>query len=89
MTGYAVLLTDEALITLNKLDKPVRERIKKRLIALRILRPARTLKKHPEVWVLEIGNYRVLYLIDKAKTRTVFFIGDHKEYERRYLLLFK
>ena len=90
MNEVQVLLTDEAVEALNKLDKAVRERVKKRLEALGTLRPARTLKKHPDVWVLEVGDYRALYLIDeKAKTRTVFFIADHKEYERRYLRMFK
>ena len=87
---YDVLLTGEALAALNKLDKPIRERVKKKIETLSELRPARTLKKHPDVWVLEIGDYRALYLIDKsAKTRTVFFIGNHKEYEKKYLLMFK
>ncbi len=86
---FSVLLTDEALAALNKLDKSVRERAKKRLLALRTLRPARTLRKHGEVWVLEIGDCRALYLIDeKAATRTVFFIGSHKEYEKKYLQMF-
>ena len=87
---YRVLLTDEALAALSKLDKAVHERVKKKLEMLSTLRPARTLKKHPDVWVLEIGDYRALYLIDeKAKTRTVFFVADHKEYERRYLRMFR
>jgi len=87
---YDVLLTDEALAALNKLDKAVHERVKKRLEALSTLRPARTLKKHGDVWILEIGDYRALYLIDEsAKIRKVFFIADHKEYERRYLRMFK
>ncbi len=87
---YRVFLTGEALAVLDKLDKPVRERVKTRLEALGTLRPARTLKKHGDVWVLEIGDYRALYLIEEnAKTRTVFFIGDHKEYERKYLRMFK
>ena len=87
---YCVLLTDEALAVLNKLDESVRERVKKRLKALSTLQPARTLKKHGEVWVLGIGKYRAMYLIDEnTKTRTVFFIGNHKEYEKRYLLMFR
>lgn len=87
---YEVLLTSEALAVLNKLDKPTRERVKKKIEALSALKPARTLKKHPDVWVLGIGDYRALYLIDKkARTRTVFFIGNHKEYEKKYLLMFK
>jgi mRNA-degrading endonuclease RelE of RelBE toxin-antitoxin system len=85
-----VFLTDEALAQLNKLDKPTRERVKKKLEALSTLRPARTLKKHGDVWVLEIGDYRAMYLIDQStEARTVFFIGDHKEYEKKYLLMFK
>ncbi len=87
---YGVFLTDGALAQLKKLDKPARERVKKKLWALSTLRPARTLKKHGDVWVLEIGDYRAMCLIDNsAKTRTVFFIGDHKEYEKKYLLMFK
>ena len=87
---YSVLLTDEALASLNKLDQSVIERVKKKLEALSTLRPARTLKKHPDVWVLEIGDFRALYLINKtAKTRNVFFIGDHKDYEKKYFQMFK
>ena len=87
---YGVFLTDEALAQLNKLDKSARERVKKKLESLSTLRPARTLKKHGDVWVLEIGDYRAMYLIDQSTgARTVFFIGDHKEYEKKYLLMFK
>jgi mRNA-degrading endonuclease RelE of RelBE toxin-antitoxin system len=87
---FKVFLSDEALAALEALDKAVSGRVKKRIAALRTLKPARTLRKHPEVWVLEIGNYRALYLIDaEAKTRTVFFIGDHKEYEKEYLRMFR
>ena len=88
--SYEVLLMDEALATLNRLDKSMRERVKKKLEALGTLRPARTLKKRPDVWVLEIGDFRALYLIDKtAKTKIIFFMGDHKEYEKKYLQMFK
>jgi len=89
-SGYGVFLTDEALAALNKLDKAERERVKKRLVALRTLQPARTLKRHSDIWVLEIGDYRALYLIDETlRTRTVFFIGNHKEYEKRYFAMFR
>ena len=88
--AYCVLLTDEALAALNKLDKSLRVRVKKKLKSLSTLKPARTLKKHGEAWVLEIGDHRAMHLIDEgAKTRTIFFIGNHKEYEKKYLLMFK
>jgi len=87
---YGVLLTDDALAELNKVDNSLRERLKKRVESLCTLKPARTLKKHGEIWVLEIGDYRALYLIDeRARTKTIFFIGNHKEYEKRYLRMFK
>ena len=87
---HPVFLTDEALAQLNRLDKTARGRVKKKLEALSTLRPARTLKKHGDVWVLEIGDYRAMYLIGQSTgARTVYFIGDHKKYEKKYVLMFK
>lgn len=83
---YSVFLTYEAKEQLNCFDKSIRERIKKRLSSLSVCKDKRTLKKHPDIWVLEIGQYRALYLVDvQKKTKTVFFIADHKEYEKKYL----
>ena len=87
---WKVILSKGALSQFGKLDKSAQERIRKRLEALRVLIPARTLKGRRDVWVLRIGNFRALYLIDKtARTRAVFFIGNHKEYEKKYQQMFK
>lgn len=33
----------------------------------------------------EIGQYRIAYIIDEInKTKTIYFIGNHKQYERWY-----
>ncbi len=78
------------MIVFKGLDKSIQMRVKKRLGLLETLRPTRTLKKHPNVWVLEIGELRVLYLVDsKEKTKTVFFIGNHKYYEKKYFQMFE
>lgn len=87
---FKILLIEDAKEQLNALDGSVRERIRKRLERLSTGPDARTLRGHPDIWVLDIGDYRAFYLInEKAKVKTVFFIGDHKEYQRRYEKMFK
>lgn len=66
---WSVVLEDEALTQLNKLDKSIRERIKKKLEAMRRLSPARTLKKHRDVWVQDTGGYRIMYLVDATSRK--------------------
>jgi len=87
---WKVVLEESALGQLNSLDKPIRERIRKKLEAMRAIPPARTLKRHTETWVQDAGGYRIMYMVDfKSKTKTIVFIGDHKEYERKYMQMFK
>ncbi len=86
---FIVGLNEDAQKQFGALDNSVRERIKKRLQKLEINHDVRTLIGRPDVWVSEIGDYRIYYLIDAAaKIKTVFFVGDHKEYERRYEKMF-
>ena len=86
---FVVRLNEDAQKQFRGLDNAVRDRIKKRLEKLKINHDVRTLKEWPEVWIAGIGDYRALYLIDEqTKNKTVFFIGDHKGYERRYEKMF-
>jgi len=86
---YDVLYSEKAAKALKKMDKAVSNMIKKKADALATRAPTRSLKEHPGVLILEIGQYRALYAIDKAKkTKTVFFVGDHKEYEKLYGKMF-
>ena len=33
----------------------------------------------------EVGQYRIAYILDEmAKTKTIYFIGKHKQYEKWY-----
>ncbi|MCX6770883.1 MAG: type II toxin-antitoxin system RelE/ParE family toxin [Candidatus Micrarchaeota archaeon] len=86
---YEILYSAKAAESLKKMDKSISEKIKKKIDALAVRAPTRALKKHPDVLVLEFGQYRALYLMDAGKkTKTVFFVGDHKEYEKRYGKMF-
>jgi mRNA-degrading endonuclease RelE of RelBE toxin-antitoxin system len=82
---YEVFYSEKAATALRKMDKSVSEMIKKKADALATRPPTRSLKKHPDVSILEIGQYRALYIINmEKKTKTVFFVGDHKEYKKLY-----
>ncbi|MFA6328584.1 MAG: hypothetical protein WCY41_04005 [Candidatus Micrarchaeia archaeon] len=86
---YKVLYSEKAATALKKMDKAVSDMIKKKADAMAIRAPTRSLKEHPDILVLEIGQYRALYTMDmRKKTKTVFFVGDHKEYERLYGVMF-
>ncbi|HLC92370.1 MAG TPA: hypothetical protein VJH23_01540 [archaeon] len=38
-----------------------------------------------EYYVVESGQYRIALAIDeKAKTKAIWFVGDHKQYEKWY-----
>ncbi len=63
-----------------KLDKPVREKIWKKIQKLKTLKKARHLKHGLDFFVLEIGQYRICFK-EKEKVRIVAFVGNHKQYE--------
>lgn len=78
--GFVVLLHPKAAKEPDKLGQQTGPRIKERL---------RYLKNNPETvgknlkpshfWTLRIGDYRVIYEIDKAEKRvTVLFVGHRK-----------
>lgn len=79
--GFAVLLHPKTVKELDKLERQIKDRIIVRLKDLRdkpetlgkILKPS-------GFWSLRIGDYRVIYEIDKPKKRVVvLFIGHRKK----------
>jgi len=67
----------------KKLDKGMRERVWKKIQQLKGSVPSRHLKKGLDFHVSEIGQYRLCFKInEKAKVKTIYFVGDHKEYEK-------
>ena len=79
--AFTVLLHPKAAKTLEKLGKPLEQRIKKQL---------RELKDHPEnigkelqysnFWSLRIGDYRAIYEINREKRQVIIlFVGHRKK----------
>jgi mRNA interferase RelE/StbE len=78
--GFAVLLHPKAAKELDKLERQIKDRIIARLKDLRdkpqtlgkILKPS-------SFWSLRIGDYRVIYEIDKPKKRVVVLFIEHRK----------
>lgn len=67
----------------KKLDSSMRGRVWKKIQQLKGSIPSRHLKKGLDFYVSEIGQYMLCYKInEKAKVKTIYFVGDHKEYEK-------
>ena len=67
----------------SKLDNSIRIRIAKRLLILKEDRNFRRLKFGLPHYVVEFGQYRVVFTEDNHKRkRTLVFVGTHKYYER-------
>ena len=79
--AFAVLLHPKAAKVLRKIEKPVRSRIIKKLGELgdrseRIGKPLR----YTDFWSLRVGDYRVIYEINRDKNQVVIlFIGHRKK----------
>jgi hypothetical protein len=62
----------------------IRKRIAKKLEALKADREFRHMRFGLPYFVLEINQYRVCFY-ERECTRTLLFVGNHKEYEKWYL----
>jgi len=66
-----------------KLDNSVRKRLVKRLVILKKENTFRKLKFGLPHYVLELGQYRVIFTEKlKEKIRILIFVGNHKDYEK-------
>jgi len=69
--------------TFGKLDRSMRERVWKKIQQPKMQMPARHLKQGLAFFVSEAGQYRIAYKADeKRKVKTIYFVGDHEEYEK-------
>jgi len=79
--AFTILLHPKAVRALQKIEKPIRSRIIRRLRELgdrpeRIGKPLR----YSDFWSLRVGDYRVIYEINRDKKQVViFFIGHRKK----------
>ena len=70
-------------IYFSKLDSTMKKRVMKKILQLQYDIPSRHLKQGLPYFVVEVGQYRLCFSIDeKSKTKTLYFVGDHKEYEK-------
>lgn len=78
---FTVVLHPKAAKALKKIENSVRLRIIERLRELRN-RPERVGKrlKYSDFWSLRVGDYRVIYEIDKGRSQVVIlFVGHRKK----------
>ncbi|MBN1941619.1 MAG: hypothetical protein JW772_05570 [Candidatus Diapherotrites archaeon] len=72
-------------IYFSKMDKKTQGQIWKKIQKQKTETKSRHMRFGLEFYVLEIGQYRVaLKLKEKEKLKTVWFAGNHKQYERWY-----
>jgi mRNA-degrading endonuclease RelE of RelBE toxin-antitoxin system len=67
----------------EKLDKSMRERVWRKIQQLKTIPHSRHLKHGLDYFVSEVGQYRIAYKInEEKKTKILYFVGDHKDYEK-------
>lgn len=80
--SYTVKLSKEAEKDLKKLDNKARKQVVAKLEELKQdpRHNAKTLKRDPNTWSRRVGDYRILYEINKKEVVvTVIRVGHRKE----------
>ncbi len=82
---YKILFENEWDEHYKKYDPSLQERIMKKIEKQQEEQNTRHLKHGIEFYVIEIGQYRCAIKInEQQKTKTIHFIGNHKQYEKWY-----
>lgn len=69
---------------LKKFDKPIQEKILKKLEKMKQPLKSRGLRSS-KYRGEEIGQYRIAFIQDKkTRTKKIHFVGNHKQYEKWY-----
>ena len=69
----------------SKMDLSIQKRIWKKIQKQKEETKTRHLRHGIEFYVVEMGQYRIaLKINDKEKVKTIWFIGNHKQYETWY-----
>jgi len=79
--AFTILLHPKAAKILQKIEEPMRSRIKEKLRELRDS-PERVGKplKYSDFWSLRVGDYRAIYEINRDKNQVVvLFVGHRKK----------
>lgn len=81
MTKYQISFSTLAEVQFLKLDKSIKERISKRIQHMTIEPTGRHLHHGLGFFVIGLGQYRIVYKV-KNTIKVIFFVGNHKEYEK-------
>ena len=83
MSIYAIKFHKGWDIYFSKLEVVMKKRVMKKILQLQYDISARHLKQGLPFYVVELGQYRLCFTTDKKTgTKTLFFVGNHKEYEK-------
>lgn len=86
--SYSVGFHEDAKKRLLALDFSVREKMLKRIARMQDEPTGRHLRRGVPFFVIEVGQYRIAYYCDEnKKEKEIYFVGDHKEYQKWYNLL--
>ena len=78
--AFAVLLHPKAEKEVEKIEHQTRTRITERLKELKNNPEAiGKVLKHSDFWSLRVGDYRVIYEIDRAKKQVIILFVGHKK----------
>jgi len=85
MDVYNIILKDGWDVNFRSFDKPIQDRIMKKILQLRHSNTARHLQHGFQFFVHEVGSYRIAFEnYEREKTRRIIFVGTHKQYEKWY-----
>jgi len=78
--NYSILLHPKANIFLDKLDQEIKKRIRRKLEELQESPERGNHLKYSVFWSLRVGDYRIIYEIDKKEQKVIIlFIGHRKD----------
>ena len=78
--SYSVLLHPKANTFLDKLDQDMKKRIRKKLEELQQYPERGNHLRYSEYWSLRVGDYRIIYEIDKKEQKVIIlYIGHRKD----------
>ena len=83
--SYQIRISEDAYLRFKRLDKSIKSKIIKAIEDLKVKDSGKRLKGYSSFIVKKVGQYRIVYVVDnKNKIKIIYFIGDHKEYEKWY-----
>jgi len=77
--NYSVFCHPKAKTFLDKLDQEVRKGIRKKLGELKQYPERGNHLKYSLLWSLKVGNYRIIYEIDKKEQKVIILHFGHRK----------